>query len=586
MTLSLTHSKKYDKRKILVLVAFLTCFTSLHAQTPTFEWAKVFGNSTGTLVATALGNSIVVDASGNSYCTGWFDGTVDFDPGTGVENMSAGSPNNMFILKLNPSGNFVWVKCFGDTSTIKSLSLSSDSSGNIYATGCFNGIVDFDPGAGVFNLNSSNENVFVLKLDLNGNFVWAKSIGSATGYFESPTIHADQAGNSHITGTFSGTGDFDPGTGTSIHSNLTGFPSSYILKLDALGNFNWVKHISGNQSVFSTSINTDRNGDVIVVGGFQDTADFDPGVGTSILVGSGYSNVFILKLSSSGNYLWARNVGGSESDLAVSVVSDPNGNIYTSGTFLGTVDFDPGPGMLNLTSGYSVFPTDVFILKLDENGELVWAKNLTISSCHNYYPLALDPSNDVYMCGDFKEVTDFNPGAGIYNLCPLAPIITDMFILKLNQNGDFIWVKNVGGNEHVSGSSIVIGNDYSIYTTGAYSGITDFDPDSGIYNVSALNPYSMFVHKLSIPNTNQSTTITNEFNISLYPNPAHTNFTITSNYTGAYELTIFDQLGQPVMVKNCDKTVETIQTSNLHSGVYFVQLSINGATKTAKLIIR
>jgi Beta-propeller repeat len=166
--------------KMLLRLCRLILFFSLSifdVEAQNFSWAKSIGGTGGD-----TGNSIAVDALGNVYTTGIFINTVDFDPGAGVFNLTSVGGSNIFVSKLDASGNFVWAKSTGSGNGI-SNSIAVDASGSVYTTGSFNGTVDFDPGVGVFNLTSagSDADIFVSKLDASGNFVWAKSVGAAGG---------------------------------------------------------------------------------------------------------------------------------------------------------------------------------------------------------------------------------------------------------------------------------------------------------------------------------------------------------------------------------------------------------------------
>ncbi|MBL4753319.1 MAG: SBBP repeat-containing protein, partial [Flavobacteriales bacterium] len=131
------------------------------------------------------------------YITGFYDGTVDFDPGPSTFTMTTnGSSGDVFIQKLDANGNFIWAKSMGGTSAKLSRSITTDASGNVYITGYFeSSVVDFDPGPGTFNLSSNGlKDVFIQKLDALGNFVWAKSMGGTSNDL-SYSITTDASGN-------------------------------------------------------------------------------------------------------------------------------------------------------------------------------------------------------------------------------------------------------------------------------------------------------------------------------------------------------------------------------------------------------
>ena len=145
--------------KFLFILIALCTITYSFGQQANFEWAKQMGSSFN-----ENGRSIKVDASGNVYTTGRFYGTVDFDPGPGTNNLTAQGGADVFVQKLDPSGNFLWAKSFGGTSNDQGYSITVDASGNVYTTGQFEGTVDFDPGAGTNNLSSQGgEDAFIQK---------------------------------------------------------------------------------------------------------------------------------------------------------------------------------------------------------------------------------------------------------------------------------------------------------------------------------------------------------------------------------------------------------------------------------------
>ncbi|MGV6861297.1 MAG: SBBP repeat-containing protein [Putridiphycobacter sp.] len=338
-----------------------------------FLWAKSFGGT-----PSERGYSIMADASGNVYTTGYFAGTVDFDPGAGTTNLTSAGIIDVFVQKLDPSGNLLWAKSFGGASEEWGYSITIDASGNLYTTGYFQGTVDFDPGAGTTNLTSAGSNdVFIQKLDPSGNFLWAKSFGgTSTDYGNSITV--DASGNVYTAGYFSGTVDFDPGTGTS-HLNSAGAYDVFVQKLDPSGNFLWAKSFGGTSIDYGFSITADLSGNVYTTGVFRFTVDFDPGAGNTNLTSAGGYDVFVQKLDPSGNFLWAKSFGGTSADTGYSIKVDASGNVYTTGSFYDTADFNPEAGTANLTSAGG---SDVFIQKISPCSSNTGTD--VISACNSY----------------------------------------------------------------------------------------------------------------------------------------------------------------------------------------------------------
>jgi len=407
---------------------------------------SVFGG-----VGNEFSESTVVDSTGNIYTTGRFASTVDFDPGVGTSNLTSAGSSDVFVSKLDASGNLLWAKSFGAAAADAGLSIAVDSTGNVYTTGFFASTVDFDPGAGTTNLTTAgSSDVFISKLDASGNLVFAKRFGggiSDLGY----SIAVDSTGNIYTTGFFQDTVDFDPSAGT---TNLTtaGLSDVFISKLDASGNLVFAKRFGAAEADAGRSIALDSTGNIYTAGYFEQTVDFDPSAGTTNLTSAGRSDVFVSKLDSSGNLVFAKRFGAAETDVGLSVAVDSTGNVYTTGYFEQTVDFDPGAGTTDLTTGGG---SDVFVSKLDASGNLVFAKsNLTSAGG------------------------------------------TDVFVSKIDSSGNLLLAKSFGGTANDVGRSITFDSTGNIYTTGEFAGTVDFDPGTGTTNLISAGGNDVFILRL------------------------------------------------------------------------------------------
>jgi hypothetical protein len=390
-----------------------------------FLWAQRFGGPDDD-----RGNSITIDASGNIYSTGFYRGVVDFDFGAGTSNLTSAGGPDVFILKLSNSGNLIWVKGFGGASEEFGNSIAVDASGNVYTTGSFLFIPDFDPGAGVFNLNAQgNIDAFICKLDALGNFVFAKQLGGAA-FASGFSLSIDASGNIYTTGYFSGTLDFDPGASTFNLTSAGGNTDIFISKLDASGNFIWAKQLGGADDESGLSVAVDANGSVYTTGYFRGSVDFDPGAGTFNLTSAGTNDIYINKLDALGNYVWTKQIGGSNSDIANSIYVDASNNIYITGSYAGTVDFDPGTGIYNLVNSGG------FISKLNASGNFVSAWKLGGPGFAEGSTLILDAFGNVLTTGLFFTTGDFDPRTCVQNLVSLGS--ADAFVHKMSVCGNTI----------------------------------------------------------------------------------------------------------------------------------------------------
>lgn len=320
-----------------------------------FIWAKSIGGTYWD-----YGLFIAIDALENVCLTGGFSNTADFDPSESTFELTSNGLTDVFILKLDASGNFIWANSFGGIYEEQGRSIITDESGNFYLTGFFKTTVDFDPGVSTYNLTSNGGwDCFIQKLDTDGNFIWAKSIGGSNDDY-GIYIAKDATTNLYVTGFFEGAVDFDPGATNFILAS-NGLRDVYIQKLNSDGNFVWAKSFGGGGNDHGYAIAIDASENVFVTGMYRGTVDFDPSDETSNLTSNGYDDIFVQKLGAGGHFIWAKSIGGTDTDQGNSIITDNLGNIYVTGNYVGTVDFNPNAGNFDLTSnGY----LDIFVLKL------------------------------------------------------------------------------------------------------------------------------------------------------------------------------------------------------------------------------
>lgn len=563
------------------VTAILLIGNACFSQNPTFQWVNSFGST-----ALDQAYSSTTDASGNVYTTGEFSGTIDFDPGPGVFNLTSSGTLDIFITKFNQSGNFVWAKRMGGASDDSGNSIKLDANGNIYTSGFFSATCDFDPGASTANLNSNGVyDIFISKLDANGNFVWAKQIGGIDlDYAKVVTIN--NGGDLIVTGSFKGAVDFNPGSGTFNLNSFSGNYDVFVLKLDLNGNFIWAKQLGGSSADECAYLSIDSSDNIYTTGSFKSTSDFDPGAGVFNLTSSGNEDIFISKLDVNGNFVWAKKAGGAFPDHGYGIAIDALGNSLISGSFESTpADFDPGPGTFNLSaSGLS----SMFILKLDNLGNFVWAKLISSSNFVDGNAISVDGSSNVYATGGFGSTVDFDPGSGTFNLSSSGS--KDVFVLKLDANGAFKWAQKMGGLSLDEGRHITLDGANNIYTTGDFiSASIDFDPGASTYTISSVGNYDGFVHKLSqcasfpavsattsnsLICAGQSATLSASGGLTyIWSNGSGTSTTVVSpTATTNYTVTAFDanSCGSSTIVTQNVSTCTNINFNTLNESFFYV----------------
>ncbi len=387
-----------------------------------FIWAKRMGNTFDD-----ASNQVKTDIYDNIYTVGHFETNVDFDPNGGIQILNSLGAYDAFIQKLDANGNLVWAKKIGSTDYDDAKAIEIDALGNVYVAGYFNGTVDFDPGAGVVNFTSNGaHDMFILKLDINGNFVWAKKTGGV-GYDIANSICSDALNNIYITGFFEKTVDFDPNSGVFNLTSNAGTTDVFIQKIASNGTFVWAKSVGGSGIDGGSSISKDKNNNVYITGGFYGTVDFDPNAGTNNLTSNGNVDVFVLKLTAKGNFVWAKKIGGLEIDFPTAITIDIDNNIHLTGYFERTADFDPGVASYVLNSAGK---KDIFFEKLNQNGEFMWAYRIGNKEDELSTSIAVDQYSNIYLTGSFNSKVDFNPFTPILTLNTSGTL--DIFSLKIN----------------------------------------------------------------------------------------------------------------------------------------------------------
>lgn len=562
----------------------LLLLSSLISKSQICQWAVGFNGS-----AEQRTWAIKTDNLGNIFTTGYFNGVADFDPSSGSYTLTSRSfqDYDCFVSKLDKNGNFVWAKDFGGAWYTYGYSIGLDGSGNVYVAGFFTDTADFDPGPGVNTLIASGTDGFIVKLDTSGNFVWAKQLSCAELIINSITF--DSNNNILTTGYFRSSADFDPGIGSNILSSAPGpGPFSYldifILKLDQNGNFIWAKNFGGGGvDDYGFAIATDLSNNVYVTGVFKGIADFDPGLGI-VSLNSSQGGDFLVKLDANANLVYAKNFSGPPAPNPVlfdgkpkDIVLDMAGNIYTSGNFKGTADFDPGPGTYTLTSA---FGDDVFISKFDPGGSLIWAKNFEGStSDQRHTALALDALGNVYTCGKIDGTIDFDPGPGTYTLTTFTSSVTtlDIYVAKLDPNGNFIWATKTDGPGNDLANCIASDASGSFYISGYFTNTCEFNSPPSV-SVTAGTSFSAYVAKYYMNSVNVKNLLDNKNEFLIYPNPTSEKIYFKEVVR---QMEIFDINGNKIKSFG---NVSSIDVSNFSNGIYFIRIKTEKGEISKKFV--
>lgn len=383
---------------------------------------------------------IALDASGNILITGWFGGTIDFDPGAGVQSATGTGSASGFVAKYDPNGNYLWAFALPATYIISPMSVDLDLGGNVVVAGYLQGTTDFDPGPGTQLLScvsTQRENVFLAKYSPAGNYLFAFNLSSAAGESAVLDMTITKAGSIAVCGYFMDSTDFDPGVGVQMRSSLPGGNNdAFIIQFDSLGNYEWDvtfgsagSFLNGNDGAMG--ICSDPFNNIIVTGEMRGTVDFDPSPASQNLVTVGGTDIFLAKYSPTGAYLWAFRLGSPANDLGIRVCTDSSGAIFTTGSFTNGIDFDPGAGFNTLvSSGAGV--ADIYVASYKATGVFRFAFQLGDNSGGNSSAGICVQSSSLYVAGAFLGTVDFNPSTATANMSSSAGN-ADLFVARYDE---------------------------------------------------------------------------------------------------------------------------------------------------------
>lgn len=388
-------------------------------------WAKNFGgiNSGG---GGGIGYAICADPSGNVYVAGMYYSNLVLGTTTlTAVDTTAGNAGDIFLTKLDPSGNVIWAKSAGGNVADLASGISVDAAGNVFIGGLFRSRF---LTIGTTTLSAPNNvspfagaDLFVAKYSSSGNFVWAQNYGTP-GNDNLGGISVDPAGNLLIAGLFYGYTNITFGT-TTLTS--VGASNLFVVKYDTGGNVLWAKTAgqvgSGTIGHSATSVCTDTNSNVYITGTCNGSA-IGMSIGSLTISNTGS---FIAKLDNNGNALWGKNIGNGNAYFK-GISTDGNGNSYTSGYFSGLTCSFGTATLTNVNTGGN--NTDIFTAKFNTSGNLVWAKGN--GSIYNEQANGISSNSNGEVAITGKITTTITLDSYTLN-CGGSGVYTDLFISKI-----------------------------------------------------------------------------------------------------------------------------------------------------------
>lgn len=527
------------------------------------DWVKTGGGGTSNDFA----HYYQRDKMGNHFLAGSFDGECDFDPGPGVVKLSSHSAGwtDGFVLKLDPNGNFLWVRRIGGLARDYVHGISLDDSGNIYAVGNFQSVCDFDHGTGTHELLSQGSwDAYLLKLNANGDFGFVRQFGGVN--FEAALGVVVNDSGIYISGNYNGTCDFDP---DSTLSELTskGSADLFLVRLTHSGDFIWAKSFGGPSHESGCQLTSDSKNNLIIYGNFNGNCDVDPDTSEHLLFSPDAESSCVVKLSPGGKLIWAYFIKGL--DFKVShgnVICTKNDEIYLCGVFGGNANFNPlgSPYILKRIGGI-----DGYLVKLSEDGKFKFVRQIGGAGIDYINNIYIKPNGNILAVGDYSLTCNFNPYGLKYELTTSADY--EMSFMEFDDTGGFYWAGSCPTGVRSSAVGISTDNSGNIFITGWFSEDVDFDPSPKSNFINSTGGIDFFIMKMKQPLVSIHPIGSNNFSV-VHPNPVSDILNININTSGTYIAEILDYNGRIISSLTDVDHAADMNISGLISGTYFLRV--------------
>ncbi len=530
-----------------------------------FIWAKQITDSIGY----ASNPSFWLNQDAALLITGYFNGTVDFDPNNGVQQMTA-NVDNTFLLKLNANGEYVWSKQI-EGSVNNGVRTIVDFQHNIYLIGKFMNTIDADPDAGIYYLTGTSDiNLYMIKLNATGNFKWAKSISALNlnSNIAISDLQADKFGNIYYGGYYADSVDFDLGVTNDIRAS-NGATDIFFSKVDSSGQYQWTRTFGGTSTETLNQIASDSFGNFYLIGlYYSNLVDFNPDNNAIYTLTGGRS--FVSKFDANGVFINAKSFGNNNTGYIIqkSISIDFNNHIFCTGYFQGTQDFDPGAAVYDLTTPVS---QSMYIEKFRFCGTYY---DTTITHCHslNLWGTQYDSSTQfVQMFSDINQC-DSNISVQL--------TITHNGAVNIAKIGDTLQVFPLGFSYQW----------FDCETNMPISGATDaqFIPnESGsYYAVVYFNPSCSDTTLCDTTYITNTSNVDENFNFKIRPNPSYGYFDIIQqHHHGIYSIKISDIYGNLIFQKIAISNPQVhIDLSSSPSGMYILEIKTENQNQLFKLL--
>lgn len=443
---------------------FLAVFLS-KTNAQDLQWAKIFNPPGGGVKDYINTNTHCIDLRENIYTAGNFSNTIDFNMGGTPHIVSSSQNNEGYIAKYDINGSVKFVQRLNGYYAMPH-SIITDNKGFLYVTGYLSNETYFDPEGANLLLSRGG---FLAKYDTSGNFVYARKIGDW-----GINIFIDNEDNVYISGFYKEGDDMDPGEEV-LHLPAYGETDIFFAKFTPEGNLVFAKGIGsdrndtgGNDSDCNIAVTS--SGEIILSGTMiSGNMDFDPGEGTEIRTTYNQTG-YLARYTSEGELINVGTIQNINYSYIHDMVLDASDNIYITGSFSGSLDFNFDPNVTNRLTSLGM--QDIYFAKYDPALNLIFAKGTGGTSTDRGYNILLDALGFINIIGDFYKSTDLDPSSETRNYGS-ATNTYHFFIAKFNAEGNFTSANYLTGT--IAPASVTISPSGNICLSGWLREDIDFD---------------------------------------------------------------------------------------------------------------
>lgn len=378
-----------------------------------------------------------------------------------------------FLINTNAQVAREWSTYFGGTGD-EGISVSdgtaTDKFGNVYLASTTTSTSSIASGGFQNTHGGGLYDAFLVKFDSIGNLLWSTYYGS-TGDDRAAAVAVDSSGNVYLTGYTNSSSGIASGGYQNVFGG--GTFDAFIVKFNAAGSRLWATYYGGTAQDLGMGICTDITGNVYLAGSTQSTSGIASG-GFQLTFGGGANDAYLAKFGATGNLIWSTYYGGTNYDTGGKPACDALGNVFLTGYANSTSGISSG-GFQNIHGGSS----DAFLVKFSSAGARLWATYYGGCCVEDGTDIAVDNSNNIYLCGYTSSPGFILPG-GFQSTIGGGQ---DNFLVKFDASGNHVWGTYYGGTSSEGTAYCTVSNDGNVYLAGATSSTTGI-ASGGFQNTS------------------------------------------------------------------------------------------------------